>query len=378
MSFDEGVASGFEEPIVLLDSNRKAAETVGLRGSGFVLSILDSSPDCIKFVELDGTLSFMNENGQCAMEVDDFCLIAGCQWSELWPKETAAAIAASVQAARGGKSTRIEAFCPTAKGTPKWWDVTVSPVFDADDKPERILSISRDITERIEREKLIEAREKELRVLLQQQMETLSEKERLIGDKDLLIREIDHRVKNSLAMVSTLLRLQAGAAPNGEVSRELKKAAERIITIAGVHDRLYRDRNVGQIEFHTYLGSLCEDLRRSLATEDVDFHCVSDHAELSADTATALGLCVSELVGNSIRHAFPGRKGTVGIHFSAGSNGSPSTLSVSDDGVGLPEGFGDGRQGGLGMKLIHGQVAKVGGRLDIERLQRGTKFKISF
>ncbi|MFC0678822.1 PAS domain S-box protein [Lysobacter korlensis] len=109
--------------------------------------LFEASPDCVKLLDLDGRLLQMNRNGMCAMEIDDFGPLCGQEWTSLWPEEGRAALTAAVAEARQGRSRRLTAFCPTQKGTPRWWDVTVAPVPAGDGEPQSILSVSRDITE---------------------------------------------------------------------------------------------------------------------------------------------------------------------------------------------------------------------------------------
>lgn len=107
---------------------------------------LEASPDCVKLVSLDGRLEYMNANGRCLMEVSDFGLFKGREWADLWPEAEQPRVRAAIRDACAGQVTRFSAFCPTALGTPRWWDVVVSPLVDASGAVEMILSISRDIT----------------------------------------------------------------------------------------------------------------------------------------------------------------------------------------------------------------------------------------
>ena len=129
------------------DSNSysSAAPVVNIADIGAV--IFESSNDCVKVLDPDGLLLSMNKNGQCVMEIDDFRSVAGHAWASLWPPESGGAIKHALAEARAGRTGHFEAFCPTAKSTPKWWDVIVSPVLGADGGIEKILSISRDITD---------------------------------------------------------------------------------------------------------------------------------------------------------------------------------------------------------------------------------------
>lgn len=119
----------------------------GAKSRDMLAAVLDQSEDCIKIISPAGRVDFMNRNGRCSMEIDDFCVIAGQSWETMWPEEAAVDIRAAVRDALDGRSSRFEAYCPTIKGTPKWWDVRVSPVRDENGGVLAILSVSRDITE---------------------------------------------------------------------------------------------------------------------------------------------------------------------------------------------------------------------------------------
>ena len=110
-------------------------------------AIFESSNDCVKMLDPDGCVLSMNKNGQCLMEIDDFSSVAGRAWASLWPQASSGAICTALADARAGRTGRFEAYCPTAKATPKWWDVIVTPVLGAGGQVEKILAISRDVTE---------------------------------------------------------------------------------------------------------------------------------------------------------------------------------------------------------------------------------------
>lgn len=108
--------------------------------------MFESSPDCVKLLDTDGHLLAMNANGMCAMEIDDFSSFCGKEWHSLWPEESHAEIQAALDTARNGQTGRFHTFCPTAKGSPKWWDVIVTPVRDHIGRVQKLLSVSRDVT----------------------------------------------------------------------------------------------------------------------------------------------------------------------------------------------------------------------------------------
>lgn len=108
--------------------------------------LLEASPDCIKILSLDGQLQFMNDNGRCLMEIDDIRQVSSVRWPDLWPPEYRDTIEQALATARSGGVVRLSAPCPTAKGTPKWWDVFVSPIRDEVGAVVSIMSTSRDVT----------------------------------------------------------------------------------------------------------------------------------------------------------------------------------------------------------------------------------------
>ncbi|TNC49551.1 PAS domain S-box protein [Rubellimicrobium rubrum] len=151
----------------------------------FVRSILDSSPDCIKVLSLKGGLELFSQGGLGLMEVDDYeRQLHGAEWASLWsPEEQPKARAALAMALAGGTG-RFQAFLPTLKGTPRWWDVSVSPIPGPEGAPEKLLAISRDITELHRAE---EARQ-------------------------LLVEELDHRLKNLFTIAAGMVNMTARTA----------------------------------------------------------------------------------------------------------------------------------------------------------------------
>ncbi len=129
-------------------SERRQAEMKLRESEEFNRSIFENSPDCVKILKLDGTVHLMNSNGMCLMEIDDFSAYAGQQWVDFWPNEYQESARQAVQTAAQGKTVNFQGFCLTAKGTPKWWDVSMSSILNDKGQPVRLISTARDITER--------------------------------------------------------------------------------------------------------------------------------------------------------------------------------------------------------------------------------------
>jgi PAS domain S-box-containing protein len=121
------------------------AETAEVAG-GVASALLEASPDCVKLVESDGTVRFLNRAGYVLMEIDTGTLLKGVHWADLWPREMRDTVATALETARTGGPARFDGVCPTAKGTLKWWDVVVTPIRTADGEIDCFLCVSRDVT----------------------------------------------------------------------------------------------------------------------------------------------------------------------------------------------------------------------------------------
>lgn len=128
-----------------------ASQTVfddGFDASGILQSLLNASVDCVKLVELDGRISFVSNNGLTALELEEPREIIGKLWWDMWPPALKPTVVEALETAARGQQALFEGFCPTAKGSPRWWEVSVSPVLDSRGRTERLVAVSRNITAR--------------------------------------------------------------------------------------------------------------------------------------------------------------------------------------------------------------------------------------
>jgi two-component sensor histidine kinase len=189
--------------------------------------------------------------------------------------------------------------------------------------------------------------------------------------QQVLLKEINHRVKNSLQLVASMLRLQARDDP--QFGRRLEEASSRIMAIGRAHDRLYRSPQIAKIELADYLSDICRDLNEITPNCDVHFE-GSGPLLFNTDQAISLALIVTEMVANAAKHAYPrGRRGTIWVRLARG-NGEVALVSVCDEGEGLPRDFESDQKAGFGMRVVKSLAKQAHARLRIKRRTRGTEF----
>ncbi|MEH3123907.1 MAG: GAF domain-containing protein [Sphingomonas phyllosphaerae] len=199
----------------------------------------------------------------------------------------------------------------------------------------------------------------ELRRLNQELERTGAEKDGLLAQKDLLMREVDHRVQNSLQLVSSFLAIQARDAGPGVVADQLREARSRLSAVALVHRRLYRDDQIETIDLSRYLGELIDDLKQSLG-EEWSRHMMLSIAPvlIPTDRAVNIGLIAAELVINATKYAYPGQSGGP-IEITLEQHRNRLRLIVADQGVGKQ---GDGE--GFGSRMMRAVIQRIDGEMD--------------
>ena len=197
-----------------------------------------------------------------------------------------------------------------------------------------------------------------------------------LGDKDVLLKEVHHRVKNNLQVISSLLSLQA-TAEGGEVAELLRQSQHRIQAMAMIHEMLYRSGSLARIDMGAYVRSLVEMLRNSYeglaARLDVDVPVPQVFVPM--DAAVPVGLVVNELASNAMKHAFEGggEEGTISIALDAPPEGG-LRIRVVDDGKGLPPAGGVDDWQGLGLRLVRILASQLGAELEIGAGTGGASF----
>lgn len=203
--------------------------------------------------------------------------------------------------------------------------------------------------------------------------------EELLARHDLMLKEANHRIKNSLQMVASLLALEAAVSPFPEVRRSFDEACGRILTVSRIHERLYRGERADGVGVRDYLVGLVDDLARSLGLDGrtirVSVAVAEDHV-LAPDRLVPLALMVNELVTNAVKHAFPGnRPGEVTVETGALTTQGLLPVAVADNGVGLPRGFDLTQTSSLGLRLVRALCRQLGATLGVE-CGPGTRFTL--
>jgi len=228
----------------------------------------------------------------------------------------------------------------------------------------------------IHRPRRDEALMAELRALRAHEKELLREKADLLERQDLLAREFEHRLINSLQLITSLLSMQSRAAGSVEAAAQLAVAAGRVAAFGRVHRRLHLLDHQRSVDFRQYLHDLCSDLSALLFQDGAARALVVTGADVKLPTALGipLGFIVTELITNSVKYA----EGDISVRLE--TSAAVHSLSVADDGPGLPTEFDPARGRGLGMKIIRSLVERIGGTLQIARGAggRGTRIAVAF
>lgn len=198
--------------------------------------------------------------------------------------------------------------------------------------------------------------------------------EQAVADKTVLLREINHRVKNSLQLVSGLLNLQMASLVDKSTRSLLKEASDRISAVARVHHRLYQTDRFRTLDFAAFLQEMCDDLTKASGERVCDIDLATEPLEVSIDHAAPLGLITNELITNAIKHrgADPA---VIKVTLECWPDGY--ALTVSDQGPGLPPGFDAAKSRTLGMRIVTALTRQIGGTMEIPPVTRGTTFRIT-
>jgi two-component sensor histidine kinase/CheY-like chemotaxis protein len=198
----------------------------------------------------------------------------------------------------------------------------------------------------------------------------------LAAEREVLLREVNHRVGNSLQIIASLLHLQANSSTQDDVKAALTNAMGRVAAVAQVHRRLYTSHDLKSVMLNQYLDALLEDLRRSAEGNKMSrLTLKAEPIEIDPDRAVAIGIIVNELVMNAVKYAYPDRAGPIHVDLSA--QGDDLELAIADDGVGL-NAKSDPRSTGMGQRIVSAMATKLDASVERDPNHAGTRIVLRF
>jgi PAS domain S-box-containing protein len=363
-----------------LENERKEIENALSRSEEFTISIIESSSDCIKVLDIEGRLQFMSRGGQELLKIKDIKQYLNISYENFWKGSDYQAAREAIAKAQQGGVGRFSGYCPTADGTPTWWDVVISPINGPDGNVDRLLAVSRDITER-------KKAEDELRKLA-------AELERSNSDLQQFAYIVSHDLQEPLRVASMFIKLFEKRYKN-----TIDKKAEELISYAvdsiGRMSVLIKDLlEYSKVETK---GKALAPINCSVALEQAVFnlHVAIElsGAKLTYDLlptimadSTQITSLFQNLIGNSIKYRGKERPG---IHISADKKGDEWLFSVRDNGIGIDSQYFekifdvfrrlhtrekyDGT--GIGLAICKKIVERHGGKIRVEsEPDKGSRF----
>lgn len=331
-------------------SQHSKPQDAAARSGALLSQILQTTPDAVISVDEDGKIELFNHGAELTFGYDAGEVI-GRNIEVLLPprfradhRKHLARFASSDQSARMmGERGRVTGRRSDGSEFPAEASISKARLDD------RLLltMILRDVTGRIEAEERVRAS---------------------LAEKEVLLEEIHHRVKNNLQVVSSLLNLQARNAASADVRKVFQESRHRVQSMALVHEQLYRSKNLASVAFNEYVTQLADALFRAyrVDAERVEMEVRVEEVMVPLEAAAPCGLILNELISNAFKHAFPDdRSGKVEIVVRERADGSVR-MSVADDGVGVPEGVGFWNTPSLGWKLVRTLVRQIDGEVELK------------
>ena len=342
------------------------------------LELFENSPDCIKILHLDGTIRSLNAGGKVALELEHAAQLDGMSWPSLWPGSEQARVEQAVAAGRMGMRTQLLAFCPTAKNTPRWWDVVVTPMQGSANDMAGLLVVSRDVTE------LVQARENLVRVNAQ---------------KDTFLATLSHELRNplaALAMAAKVIETAHGGNP------QLSKISQLIERQVGIMGRLTEDLldvsritrgqinlQLEELDVRDIVHDVGEQLAPMLASKQQTLR-----VDIPALPARVRGdrIRLGQVLGNLVANASRYSPAQLPIEVAVTVTEEHAIVSVSDEGKGIADSmmpalfdlFSQAEAGtdrkdsgiGMGLAIVKGLVDLHGGSVTAASagLGQGSRF----
>lgn len=346
------------------------------------LECLDQATDSVAIVRPDGAVAYQNRAGEALFGDPDSP--AAHLFADPVRRENAIA-----QAQAEGRCQHLLGDEDEFGGT--FVDLSMTAVKTAEAE-RAVIAIARDVTQqkrdeielkgyRDQLELLVEERTKELAKKIRHQRRTQEQLEVSLEEKGLLLKEVHHRVKNNMQVISSLLSLQVDELTDPTALQLVSDSQHRIRSMALIHESLYQSDNLVDIDFDDYLGRLTDQLNRAYQRRgnQVDIRIDAERVHLDVESAVPCGLIVNELVTNALKHAFVGLDRPAQVQISTRPIDGQCEIRVQDNGVGFPadKNFGDGES--MGTEIICILTEQLGGTIELNRdVDEGSEFVLRF
>ncbi len=319
-------------------------------------TLAENAKDIIFIISLEDRVEYVNKFAAniLGFEPED---IVGKLRQNLFPMDISEKQRKSIDKAIETQSpVRSEIKMALPRGE-MWLDTNIIPLKDKNDKIFAVMGISRDVTSQKNTEAALRSS---------------------LNEKEVLLKEIHHRVKNNMQIISSLINLQSDYATDKSTIKMFEDSKHRIRTMALIHEKLYMSEDISLINFSKYIESLTTKLLEfySLKSRLITLKVISDDITMDIDSAIPCGLLINELLSNSIKYAFPdGREGNIiiNMHIKDGYY----VLSVEDDGIGFPKEIDFMNPSTLGLQIVQTLTQQLDGKIELET-NGFTRFKISF
>jgi PAS domain S-box-containing protein len=322
-------------------------------------ALVENSPMCIHELDLQGNLTSMNSSGLSMMGLDDQCQVQGLSYLAAVADTDRSRIANLLEKAYAGVGSAFE--FKAAGAQEQYYQSCFVPLKDDAGNVVKLMGITEDITARRQSE-----------IDLQSSLQ----------EKSALLKEVHHRVKNNLQVITSLLRLESRRSAVEDTKAVLGEMQARIRAMALLHESLYRSGTFASVDLGSYLRQLATQAFQTQSTNSgaVQLALNLGSVQVSMDQAIPCGLLINELISNCLKHGFPeGAQGQVSIDLEPQDSAHQWCLRVRDTGVGLPPDFEARRQNSLGLLLVGDLARQIGGELKITpNPDQGVSFTVIF
>ncbi|MHB8053804.1 MAG: PAS domain S-box protein [Candidatus Aminicenantales bacterium] len=339
-------------------TERRRAEGMLVKSEKRFRELSDLLPQIIFETDIKGNLTFANKYGIKSFGYSPEEFQSGINIFALFAPEDREGVQRRLGEVLSGSETDIREFQGRRKDGNRFPLLVHATAILEDGQTIGIRGIAIDITERKRAEEVIQAS---------------------LREKEVLLREIHHRVKNNMQVISSLFNLQAGKTQNRECREILKDGQTRIRAMSLVHEKLYQSRDLSKIDLAVYIQSLVLHLFHVYLADSHQVRLETDFEEVYLDVNSAVpcGLILNELISNCLKHAFPvGRKGIIRLGVKHGPD-ETIILRVADDGIGFPKDFDFRQAEGLGLQITNLLVGQLEATIDLDRTN-GIAFTVTF